>query len=134
MLMIEEVNEWEVLGLYIGIREPKSKFDKIKQQHEDTEAQKEEMIQLWYDTHPLASWNLLHQALSMMGETKAAQEIQEEFLQGMILLICVCMQYNSHLYAPKILHKVFIMDALSIISSLYNIYILQIQALNMRLK
>ena len=119
MEMIKKVNEWEVLGLYIGIREPKHKFDKIKQQHKDTEAQKEAMIQLWYDTHPLASWGLLHQALSMMGETKAAQEIQEEFLQGMILLICVCMQYNSHLYAPKILHKVFIMGALSIISSLY---------------
>ena len=95
--MIEEVNEWEVLGLYIGIREPKHKFDKIKQQHKDTEAQKEAMIRLWYDTHPLASWSLLHQSLSMMGETKAAQKIQKKFLQGMNF--CVCMLLYIHHYA-----------------------------------
>ena len=90
--MIEEVNRWEVLGFFIGVCEPKLNFEKIKQQYKQChpEVQKEAMIQLWYDTHPLASWNLIHQALSMMGETKAAQEIQEKFLQGMNLLICVC--------------------------------------------
>ena len=83
MEMIKEVSKWEKLGILIGICEPKYKFDKIKQQHKDPEAQKEEMIRRWYDTHPLASWSLLHQALSMMGETEAAQETQDNFLQGM---------------------------------------------------
>jgi len=40
------------------------------------------MLALWYDTHPFASWSLLHQALIMMGETKAAESIQEKYLQG----------------------------------------------------
>ena len=87
MEMIKEVDKWEKLGILIGIYEPKYKFDKIKQEHKDPQAQKEEMIRWWYDTHPLVSWSLLHQALSMMGETEAAQEIQEKFLQGMNLLI-----------------------------------------------
>ena len=54
MEVIKEVNKWEKLGILIGICEPKYKFDKIKQQHKDPQAQKEEMIRQWYDTHPLA--------------------------------------------------------------------------------
>ena len=82
MSMTEDVEEWEVLGVLIGIREPKFKFNKIQQQCKDPRTQKEALLTLWYDTHPYASWGLLHQALSMMGETKAAQEIQEKYLQG----------------------------------------------------
>ena len=82
MKMTEGVINWEVLGLLIGIREPKYKYDKIKQKHKDPKKQKEEMMLLWYNTHPYASWSLLHQALSMMGESKAAQAIREQYLQG----------------------------------------------------
>ena len=82
MTMTEEVEDWEVLGLLIGIREPKFKFDKIRQKYKDPRAQKEALISLWHNTHPYASWSLLHQALSMMGESKAAQAIQEQYLQG----------------------------------------------------
>ena len=82
MTMTEKVKDWEVLGLLIGIREPKFQFDKIRQKYKDPRAQKEALISRWRDTHPYASWSLLHQALSMMGESKAAQEIQERYLQG----------------------------------------------------
>ena len=87
MTMTEEVGNWELLGLYIGIREPKYKYDKIKQKYEDPKEQKEALIVLWRDTHPFASWSLLHQALSMMGETKAAQAIREKYLQGTTLIL-----------------------------------------------
>ena len=82
MTMTAEVEDWEVLGLLIGIREPKYKYDKIKQKYKDPKKQKEAMMLLWHNTHPFASWSLLHQALSMMGEMKAAQAIQKQYLQG----------------------------------------------------
>ena len=82
MTMTEEVDDWELLGLFIGIREPKYKYDKIKQKYEDPKGRKKALIALWRDTHPFASWSLLHQALSMMGETKTAKAIQKQYLQG----------------------------------------------------
>ena len=82
MKMIHNIKDWEVLGLLVGIRDPKYKFSKIIQIHPKFDARKEAMITLWYETHPFASWSLLHQALSMMGETEAAQAVQEQFLKG----------------------------------------------------
>ena len=82
MKMIHNIKDWEVLGLLVGIRDPKYKFSKIIQSHPKFDARKEAMITLWYETHPFASWSLLHQALSMMGETEAAQAVQEQFLTG----------------------------------------------------
>ena len=81
-MVTEEVEDWETLGILVGIHDPKYKIDKIKQKCKDHKSQKEAIITFWYDTHPFASWSLLHQALSMMGETKAAHMIQEKYLQG----------------------------------------------------
>ena len=81
--MVKDVEDWEVLGVLLGIRDPDSKYSKIKQVHQDPEKQKMAMMRLWYSTHPLASWSLLHQALNMKGETKAAKAVQEKFLKGL---------------------------------------------------
>ena len=81
-IVTEEVEDWETLTVMVGIHDPKYKIDKAKQKNKDPKRQKEAILTLWYDTHPFASWSLLHQALSMMGETKAAQKIQELYLQG----------------------------------------------------
>ena len=78
----EEVKNWEVLAIMAGIHDPKYKIDKIKQKYKDPNMQKGAMLALWHDTHPFASWSLLHQALIMMGETKAAESVQEKYLQG----------------------------------------------------
>ena len=86
--MTKDVKDWEVLGVLLGIRDPDSKFDKIKQLQKDPVNQKEAMIKLWHSTHPLASWSLLHQALNMKGEMKAAKAIQEKFLKGVKLVAC----------------------------------------------
>ena len=82
MKLIQNIKDWEVLGLLVGIRDPKCKFSKIKQRHTEFDARRDAMITMWYETHPFASWSLLHQALSMMGETEAAQAVQEQFLKG----------------------------------------------------
>ena len=82
LLMTKDVEDWEYLGVLLGVRDPKSRFDKIKQQFPDSQAQKEAMLEGWYLTHPLASWSLLHQALNMKGDKMAAKAIKEKFLKG----------------------------------------------------
>ena len=79
---LKEIEDWEVLGVLLGIRDPDSKYSKIKQLHQDPEKQKMAMITLWHSTHPLASWSLLHQALNMKGDIQAANTLQEKFLRG----------------------------------------------------
>ena len=76
-----------MLGVLLGIRDPETKFHKIKQMHKDPAAQKEAMLRLWYTTHPLASWSLLHQALKMLGYRDEAKSLQERFLGGAVVTI-----------------------------------------------
>ena len=80
--MTEGVQDREGLGVLLGIRDPKTKFEKIKQIHKNPEAQREAIIRQWFTTHPLASWSLLHQALIMIGEREAAKAIKDKFLGG----------------------------------------------------
>ena len=76
-----------MLGVLLGIRDPETKFHKIKQMHKDPAAQKEAMLRLWHTTHPLASWSLLHQALKMLGYRDEAKSLQERFLGGEVVTI-----------------------------------------------
>ena len=80
--MTKGVQDKEGLGVLLGIRDPKTKFEKIKQMHKNAEAQREAIIQQWFTTHSLASWSLLHQALIMIGEREAAKTVKDKFLGG----------------------------------------------------
>ena len=78
-----------MLGVLLGIRDPETKFHKIKQMHKDPAAQKEAVLRLWYTTHPLASWSLLHQALKMLGYREEAKSLQGRFLGGEgVTIVC----------------------------------------------
>ena len=88
--MTRDVEDWEVLGVLLGIRDPESKFEKIKQLHKKPDTQREAMLTLWHTNHPLASWSLLHQALNMKGDAKAAQAIRETLLKGRLCVMCCC--------------------------------------------
>ena len=77
-----DIDEVELLGILLGIRDAISKFDKIRQCFTDNSEQRNALLELWYTTHPLASWSLLHQALNMKGDRKAAKAVREQFLKG----------------------------------------------------
>ena len=78
----EDVQDHEGLGKPLGIRDPKRELENIRQIHQDPSAQKKALLHVWYSTHPLASWSLLHQALITLGATEAATTVQEKFLGG----------------------------------------------------
>ena len=80
MKIIKHVKDWKALTVLIGLRYRQYRFTKLEK-HEDAET-KEELINTWCNTHPFASWSLLHQALFMMGENEAAKTIQSQFLKG----------------------------------------------------
>lgn len=105
--MIKDVQDWEVLGVLLGIQDPDTKFDKIKQVHKDPEKQKEAMIHHWQSTHPLASWSLLHQALNMKGDIQAAKAVKERFLKGVKMLQIACFQLTPTPYLKLRRDKVF---------------------------
>ena len=77
-----DIDEVELLGILLGIRDAISKFDKIRQCFTDKSEQRNSLLELWYTTHPLASWSLLHQALNMKGDRKAAKAVRQQFLRG----------------------------------------------------
>ena len=80
--MTKEVVDWKTLTVMVGTHDPRNKIEKVLQHHKNCESQRAAVLKGWYETHPFASWSLLHQALVMMGETETAQAIQEKFLQG----------------------------------------------------
>ena len=82
MKTVAKVEDWETIGILIGVRDPKHMFYRIKQSSKNPEAQKEELFQIWCSTHPLASWTLLSQALRIAGESEGAKYIQQHFLKG----------------------------------------------------
>ena len=77
-----DIDKVELLGILLGIRDARSKCDKIRQRFTDNSEQRNALLELWYTTHPLASWSLLHQALNMKGDRKAAKAVREQFLKG----------------------------------------------------
>ena len=86
---MNEVEDHESLGVLIGIRNPKTRFEKLKQQYPNPEDQKREMIGHWFMAHPLASWSLFYQALYMIGAHGPAAEIQKKYLSGQRKLIFI---------------------------------------------
>ena len=90
------MKNYESLGVLLGIQDPEAKFQKIKQKYKNNPAAQEEaVIQLWYSTHPLASWSLLHQALLMLGYKEAAKTVQDKFLEGGSLFHSLCIVFQT---------------------------------------
>ena len=93
----EGIEDLELLGLLLGLGHLEDKIEKIKQQFKDPAAQRAALLRLWHETHPLASWSLLQQALSMLGHKKAAKAVQEKFLGGEdFFKVLVTVVYTSY--------------------------------------
>ena len=80
--LTEGVKDHESLGVLLGIRNPKSRFQKLKQINPEPAQQRTSMFRHWHLTHPMASWSLLYQALQMIGAHGPAEEIRKKYLSG----------------------------------------------------
>ena len=62
---IENVADWFTLGLNLNVSH--SKLQEIERNYADIARQKQEMIAMWLNGNPEATWNVLIRALKNMG-------------------------------------------------------------------
>ena len=71
------------LGLHLGLKQ--AKLYEIEKNHQgDMVRQRQEVIAVWLNGHPAASWHILAQALEEMGHLTLAQTIRRKFVPGEI--------------------------------------------------
>ena len=76
------VINWFLLGINLGL--PKHELSKIQQNyvHQGNDQQRVEMLYLWLQRRPNATWEDVVRALHQMGENTVAEEIREKCIRG----------------------------------------------------
>ena len=87
--MCEEVTDWLVLGVGLGV--PHSKRDDIDHRYPPVSERVEAIVKEWLAHHPAPSWKGLARVLYWRGELRALQRLYGTYLVGMwtcMLSIC----------------------------------------------
>lgn len=71
---VQDVNNWQILGLKLGLKW--SKLDSIKRDYSYEDARKAAMLQIWWNYDLDASWEKLAEALDQMGQDRLAAMIR----------------------------------------------------------
>ena len=76
------VINWFSLGINLGL--PKHELSKIQQSyaHQGNDQQRLEMLYLWLQRTPNATWEDVMRALQQMGENRVAENIREKYIRG----------------------------------------------------
>ena len=76
------VINWFLLGINLGL--PKHELSKIQQNyaHQGNDQQRVEMLYLWLQRTPNATWEDVVRALQQMGENVVAENIREKYIRG----------------------------------------------------
>ena len=76
------VINWFLLGINLGL--PKHELSKIQQSYasQGNDQQRLEMLYLWLQRTPNATWEDVVRALQQMGENTLAENIREKYIRG----------------------------------------------------
>ena len=76
------VINWFLLGINLGL--PKHELSKIQQNYasQGIDQQRLEMLYLWLQRTPNATWEDVVRALQQMGENRVAENIREKYIRG----------------------------------------------------
>ena len=76
------VINWFLLGINLGL--PKYELSKIQQNYasQGIDQQRLEMLDLWLQRTPNATWEDVVRALQQMGENRVAENIHEKYIRG----------------------------------------------------
>ena len=76
------VINWFLLGINLGL--PKHELSKIQQRYasQGNDQQRLEMLYLWLQRTPNATWEDVVRALQQMGENRVADNIREKYIRG----------------------------------------------------
>ena len=81
---LETVSNWYILGFKLGL--PKHDLDMIECDHQRNDRRRVEMLDLWLQHTPNATWNDVIRALEQMGENRVAKNIRQICGEGKICM------------------------------------------------
>ena len=82
--IVQEIEEWKLLGFLIGDRNSQDDFSMFCTEHDHVGKETSTMLREWQKMHPYASWTLLYQALIKMNEKVMSKRILERYLSGLL--------------------------------------------------
>ena len=74
---LQTVTNWCLLGLNLGV--PVHELTRITQDYKGSDQQRLQMLNLWLQRTPTASWEEVVYALELMGEHREAERIQRKY-------------------------------------------------------
>ena len=80
--VLAEVKDWSDRGLPCGLQIPGSKVKEMEQLYPDLSLRQSALIQLWLDSHPAPSWELVCSALYREGEYEVLENVQNKYFKG----------------------------------------------------
>ena len=82
--VLAEVKDWSKRGLSQGLEIPPSKVAEMEQLYPDLSQRQSALIQLWLDSHPAPSWELVCSALYGEEEYKVLENVQNKYFKGTV--------------------------------------------------
>ena len=74
------VINWFLLGINLGLQ--KHELTKIERDYQGNDRRRVEMLNLWLQRTPNATWEDVVDALQQMGENRVAENIREKYIRG----------------------------------------------------
>ena len=88
--LLGSVKNWGTSNIPYYLQIPTSKVAEMKRLYRDLPQRQLALIQLWLDTHPAPSWELLCWALYCSGEYAVLKNIKNKYFKGILYVLCNC--------------------------------------------
>ena len=82
--VLAEVKDWSDDGLPCGLQIPDSKVVEMEQLYPDLFQRQSALIQLWLDSHPAPSWELVCITLYTEEEYEVLENVQNKYFKGTV--------------------------------------------------
>ena len=84
--VLAEVKDWSDIGLRLSrsLQIPDSKVAEMEQLYPDLSQRQSALIQLWLNSHPAPSWELVCAALYAEEEYEVLENVQNKYFKGTV--------------------------------------------------
>ena len=82
--VLAEIKDWSNDGLPYSLQIPDSKVLEMEQLYPDLSQRQSALIQLWLDSHPAPSWELVCNALYGVEEYEVLENVQNKYFKGTV--------------------------------------------------
>ena len=82
--VLTEIKDWSSDGLPFYLRVLGSKVEELEKLYPDLTQHKSALMQVWLDTHPSPSWELVCYALFVNKDYEALEVVQKKYFKGTV--------------------------------------------------